>query len=177
MKALRIPTEPENPITELEVATLEDYQAVVGGWIEPVDIPELGITIYVHEEGLVLGLPFNSGATFLWWYYVPEARQKAMLVGPAVIVGLPDANGDSTSIPADTAKLLTQSGEWRIEMHAKGVDDWYRKEAPHTDYFEAIVWALVVLERSPEVDDARVIPVGSEIQYRPAQGDESPPAA
>jgi hypothetical protein len=34
-------------------------------------------------------------------------RQKAMLVGPALIVGLPDRNGDSTDIPAHVAALLT----------------------------------------------------------------------
>ena len=106
VRALRIPTEPDDPITELEVFQLEDYQAAVGGWIEPVDIPELGVTMYVHEEGLVLGLPFNSRAAFLWWYFVPEARQKAMLVGPALVVGQPDRNGDSTDIPARVAEML-----------------------------------------------------------------------
>lgn len=140
VRALRIPADQDEPITALEVHQLEDYQAAVGGWIEPVDIPELGITIYVHEEGLVLGLPLNPRATFLWWYFVPEARQKAMLVGPALIVGLPDRSGDSMSIPNDVARLLTEPGRWRVEAKVKGEKDWMQIPTTHTDYFEALVW-------------------------------------
>lgn len=51
VKALVIPTTEGEPIMECEVNKLEDYQAVVGGWIEPVDIPALGVAVYVHEEG------------------------------------------------------------------------------------------------------------------------------
>ena len=65
VKALVVPTTEGEPIVECEVKKLEDYQAVVGGWIEPVDIPALGVTVYVHEEGLMLDLPFNPRATFL----------------------------------------------------------------------------------------------------------------
>ncbi len=106
VRALRIPTEADEPITELQVEKLEDYQAAVGGWIEPVDLPDLGVTIYVHEEGQVRGLPFNSRAAFLWWYFVPEAREKAMLVGPALVVGMPDRNGDSTDIPPHVVEMI-----------------------------------------------------------------------
>lgn len=59
VKALVIPAAEDEQITECEVDRLEDYQAMVGGWIEPVDIPALGVTVYVHEEGLMLYLPFN----------------------------------------------------------------------------------------------------------------------
>jgi len=33
----------------------------------------------------MLDLPYNPRATFLWWYVVPEAHQKAVLVGPALV--------------------------------------------------------------------------------------------
>lgn len=67
VKALVIPAAEDEPITECEVDRLEDYRAVVGGWIELVDIPAIGVMAYVHEEGLMLDLPFNPRATFLWW--------------------------------------------------------------------------------------------------------------
>lgn len=159
VKALRIPADQDEPITVLEVSKLEDYQAAVGGWIEPVDIPSLGVTIYVHDEGLVLNLPFNPRAAFLWWFYVPESRQKAMLVGPALVVGLPDRNGDSTDIPAHVAALLTGRGPWQVEAHVPGVEEWYRSLETHGDYFEALVYAMVLLERWAETDDVRVVPV------------------
>lgn len=162
VKALRIPVDESELIMELEVVELEDYQAVVGGWIEPVDIPTLGATIYVHEEGLVLSLPFNARATFLWWYFVPEARQKAMLVGPALVVGLPDRDGDSTNIPAHVAAMLIEPSLWRVEAHVPGIEEWYVSQETHGDYFEALIYAMVVVERWEEVDDVRVVAVASD---------------
>jgi hypothetical protein len=181
VRALRIPTDADEPITELEVQTLEEYQAAVGGWIEPVDIPDLGVTVYVHEEGLVLGLPFNSRATFLWWYYVPEARQKAMLVGPALVVGLPARNGDSTDIPRDTVELLSRPGKWRVEARPKAEPDWIQIPGTYDDYFEALVWAMVTLERWTAAEGVRVVPIGTVITIMPIRASdaadlEHPPA-
>ncbi|MFT4259502.1 DUF3846 domain-containing protein [Microbacterium sp.] len=170
VKALRIPVDESEPITELEVFQLEDYQAAVGGWIEPVDIPQLGVTIYVHEEGLVMGLPLNARAMFLWWLFVPEARQKAMLVGPALVVGLPDRNGDSTDVPAPVADMFTQAGIWRVHAHVPGIEQWYESQETHDDYFEALIYAMTLLERWEEVDDVRVVPVHPERGADPVGG-------
>lgn len=162
MRALRIPTDESEPITALEVFQLEDYQAAVGGWIEPVDIPTLGVTIYVHEDGLMLNLPFNARATFLWWHSVPAARQKAMLVGPVLVVGLPDRNGDSTSVPVGVTTMLTEPSPWRVEAHVPGIQEWYASQQTHGDYLEALMYAMVVLEHWEEVDDVRVVAVASD---------------
>ncbi len=79
-----------------------------------------------------------------------------MLVGPALVVGLPDRNGDSTDIPAHVAALLTGS-PWQVEAHVPGIDEWYRSLETHGAYFEALVYAMVLLERWAEVDDVRVV--------------------
>lgn len=159
VRAVRIPADQNDPITELHVNTLEDYQAVVGGWIEPVDVPRLGVTVYVNEEGLIHQLPFNARATFLWWYFVPEARQKAMLVGPALVVGLPGRHGNSTEIPPEVAERLLGWGVWRVEVRVHGDPTWYRTQATYTGYFEALVWAMVTLERWTQAEDTRIVPV------------------
>ena len=57
----------EEPLEERHFFGLEDYQSAVGGWIEAVDIPSIGVTVHVNEEGLLQQLPFNRRATFLWW--------------------------------------------------------------------------------------------------------------
>ena len=162
VKGLLLVVDNEAPIEVRELSSLEDYQAAVGGWIESVDIPSLGVTIYVNEEGLLRQLPLNSRATFLWWYHVPEARQKAMLVGDAVIVGIPDRKGDSTDIPATVAEMLTEAGIWRVEVRTYGDPKWYRNQATYDDYFEALVWAMVTLERWTVAEDVRVVPVTGE---------------
>lgn len=182
VRALRVPVDPDEPIAEVQVNSLADYQEIVGGYIEPVDIPALGVTVYVNEEGLLRQLPFNSRATFLWWYFVPEARQKAMLVGSAIIVGLPNRQGDSTDIPREVTDLLLKPAVWRVEVKTYGDPKWYRNQATYEDYFEAVVWAMVTLERWSAAEDTRVVPVGSGITTMPIRAEdavdlEHPPAA
>ena len=168
VRALIIPAADHEPVRECEVETLEDYQAVVGGWIEPVDIPVLGVTVYVNEEGLLRQLAFNPRATFLWWYFVPEARQTAMLVGPVLVVGLPDRSGDSTGVPNEVAAMLTQPGEWRVEVRTVGDPKWYRNQMTYSDYFEALVWAMLTLERWSAAEYVRVVPVLTDELTSPA---------
>lgn len=160
VSGLVIPAAAEEPVAAREFMRLEDYQTAVGGWIEAVDLPAFGITIYVNEEGLLRHLPFNSRASFLWWYHVPEARQKAMLVGDAVVVGLPDCKGESTNIPAAAASLLRSTAAFRVEVRLAGESIWHRIQATYPDYWEAIVWAMMLLERTSAAEDVRVAPIG-----------------
>lgn len=126
-------------------------------------------------------LPFNSRATFLWWHFVPEARQKAMLVGQALVVGLPDRNGESTDIPARAMELLSQPREhalllkvgddpaWHTDPSGMlssivlpmtaGESNWFLSAARYEDFFTASIWAMVLLERWEHVTDTKVVPV------------------
>lgn len=156
---LVIPADAEQPLEQRAFARLEDYQAAVDGWLEAIDIHKLGVTIYVNEEGLRRHLRFNSRASFLWWYHVPEARQRAKLVGTAVLVGLPDRSGDNTELPGNLRHMLT-GGVWRVEVRTHGDPKWYGNQMQYTDYFEALVWAMLTLERWTAAEDVRVVPVG-----------------
>ena len=112
VKGLWLPSGADSPIEEHDFTALANYQTAVGGWIEAVDIPALSITLFVNEEGLLRHLPLNSRATFLWWFHVPTVRQSAMLVGDAVVVGLPNPEGDSTDAPNGAVALLTQPSSY-----------------------------------------------------------------
>lgn len=154
-----IPAKDVRLIEQREFTGLDDYRAAVDGWLEAIDIHDLGVTIYVNEEGLLRHLPFNSRASFLWWYHVPATRQKAMLVGDAVIVGLPARNGDSTDAPQVVRELLLRPAAYRVEVRTAGDPKWYGNQAIYPDYWEAIVWAMVTLERWTLAEDVRVLPV------------------
>lgn len=154
-----IPAESGESLRELDTSVPHAIATTVGGLMEAVDLFVLGVTVYVNEEGLLRHLPFNSRASFLWWYHVPEARQRAMLVGEAVIVGLPDDNGADTEVPTAARELLLSPGRFRVEVRTAGDPTWHRNRATYPDYWEAIVWAMVLLERMPEVVDTRVVPV------------------
>ncbi|QXT64196.1 DUF3846 domain-containing protein [Tessaracoccus palaemonis] len=117
-------------------ASLKEYQTAVGGLIEAIDVPDLGITIYINEEGLLRHLPFNSTASFLWWYHVPQSR-KAMLVGDAVIVGMPDENGDSTDVPQKVVDLVMDDSEYCVLIRVGG-----SSESVSTSRFSSILLPL-----------------------------------
>ncbi|KQZ84133.1 hypothetical protein ASD56_08960 [Microbacterium sp. Root166] len=156
VRGIVIPAAGEEPLEERDFAELEDYQSAVGGWIEAVDIPSIGVTVYVNEEGLLRQLSFNSRATFLWWHEVPEVRQKAMLVGDAVVVGLPDRRDESTDVPLDIADRFTKRADWRVEIRRLGDSEWYGDDTTYRDYFEALVWAMITVSRWEVVDAARI---------------------
>lgn len=150
VRGVRVPARFTHPIAVEEFAGLADYQAVVGGNIEAVDIRLLDITMYVNEEGLIRGLEYNPRATMLWWYHVPAARQKALLVGDAVIVGWHDDDGETTDIPDSLVAIFTSAESFRIEVQWKAGDEWeiISPPMPYIDYFDTLVWALILAEKA-----------------------------
>ena len=78
----------------------------VGGWIEAVASDDNTVTLWINEEGKLLGLPVNVVATKLWWGLCPAATNRDVLCGPVVVSGGPDANGDTKSVPAALERQL-----------------------------------------------------------------------
>lgn len=177
VKGIYVPVDESEPLEQREFATLEDYQAAVDGWIEAVDVPSLGITMYVNEEGLLRHLPFNSRASFLWWFHVPGAHQ-AMLVGNAVIVGALNENGDSTDVPTEVVDLLTGADEHAVAIQMGGTSvpsgsdgklssivlplthgdpSWCISVTRHENYFSAAAWAAVFRERWTDAVNVKVV--------------------
>jgi Domain of unknown function (DUF3846) len=76
-------------------ATLQDMQSVVGGWIEPVTLHDF--TVMVNEEGLLLGLPLNLGASGI---------TGRPLVGDVCFVGNPDNYGNTKKLRKDTVERI-----------------------------------------------------------------------
>ena len=87
-KATFIPVQGEARIVELS----DDYEVssrqineLVGGWFDCVSIPQLGIVIYVHDEGLLLGMNANVTASTL---------SNRVLVGDVLICGSLNSEGE-----------------------------------------------------------------------------------
>jgi hypothetical protein len=96
-------TIPADNTTTLRISTLdslEGYRRTVGGRIEAVDIPDLGVTMYVNEEGLIRDLPFDRRATFFRRFHVPHARDTR-LIGDVAVLGLTEDEGENTELRED----------------------------------------------------------------------------
>lgn len=92
IRAVIIPPDGNVVATEIE-SDLRAFQGVVGGYIEGV----YGrvATIYVNEEGLLLGLPPNPLATLFAQRILGAG---VVLVGTALIVGPGDGEGNDTPV-------------------------------------------------------------------------------
>jgi len=112
MIGLVVPTDPALPVSKIDVDGLDDYQAVVGGYIEAVRPRQegrraimnlTGIIGYANEEGLLRGLPANPRASSLF---------GQPLVGNVLIledaVGLYDpGDGDECAVSENTILWAT----------------------------------------------------------------------
>lgn len=188
VRGICLPADDREELVVRDFASADDYMRCVDGYFEAVDVPDLGVTIYVNEIGLLRRLPFNSRASFLWWYYVPAARES-LLVGDAVIVGWPDAGGESTDVRAPVLRLLTDPVEYGITVRldsAPGRDvhplsrlaqivlpltagdpSLLMSSARFANYFDALAWAVLLEQRWPEAAAIEAVPV---VDGRPASG-------
>lgn len=157
-RGILIPADRTAPLEQRTFNRLEDYQAAVGGPIEAVDLPEIGVTIYANEIGVIQQLPVNSHATLLWWFGRPSLRRKAVLVGDVVVVGMPNRAGDTTDVPADLAQSIMNPHGHRVELAMRGTSVRYVSETVACNYFEAIVLAQTLLDHWPESTKARIVP-------------------
>ena len=80
---------------------LKSMQEIVGGLIQPIDLTEEA-TIWVNEEGLLLGMEVNPLASDLvrQWY------DGLTLVGPAFVTGGTDEDGNTLPIRQDYLDAL-----------------------------------------------------------------------
>lgn len=99
---------PQGSASHIEFDGLKDMQDVVGGYIECVSEPGDNFDIYVNEEGILQGLPLNVLASMI------SGRR---LLGPVLVTGRVDKDGEITSVPKgvmttlhQTAMLMEMSG-------------------------------------------------------------------
>lgn len=77
------------------LSNLKDYQDAVGGLIELIQFE--GGSMYVNEEGLLMGMDANRRASCIVGFVV---------VGPALVVGPDDGEGNDTSILPEWREAL-----------------------------------------------------------------------
>lgn len=183
---LFIPADPDQNLEIREITGLKDLQQAVDGWIEAVDIPQFGVTIYVNEEGLVRRLPFNSRASFLWWHHEPRSR-RAMLVGDVIMVGLRDEINDYADVPSEVLDVLTTVQSFAVVLRlseasasrivdeekaadvllplAEGNKSVLINGAQYPNYFAAAVWSAQLQKLWRDTGDAYVVPTNQLPQF------------
>ncbi len=97
----------DGSILSIDLADWEAIKAGIGGgYLQAVPFGETGAVLYCDEDGKNKGLPLNSIATVSSIKYQVGFSPDDYLVGDIILVGLPNQDGDDTSIPEELAKEL-----------------------------------------------------------------------
>lgn len=86
-------SEPTVTFSEID-GSLERMQKIVGGWIEPIQLPN-GCLMYVNEEGRILDLPKNPLASV---FCAVSGRPYDHIYGNAIVLGV-DEEGQEADVP------------------------------------------------------------------------------
>ena len=98
MKAVYMTPEGETQIIEFTVKEFgSKLKELIGGPFDCIALPNLGMDLWIHDEGLFLDLQRNFFAEALWNAEHSE-KDAAYIVGPIVLAGIADRNGNVTSI-------------------------------------------------------------------------------
>lgn len=104
-KALVINT--DGSIAEVDT-TLDALQGAVGGWVQAVELSG-SLTLWVNEEGKMVGLPHNRYAQALWNDVYGEGTDY--IVGNAVLTGGTDEHGGTLGLDDESiAKVKARVG-------------------------------------------------------------------
>lgn len=116
--AIVVPADGSPARIETKEWTLDELQAGVGGYIEAVDIAQVltdaglktvNATMFVNEEGKLIGLPVNPRATDFaartigGWF-------SDVILGDVVIIGQPDDEGETQSVPQAAINVVKNFG-------------------------------------------------------------------
>jgi len=112
MKFATFNTDLSGGFTEFEVIDGDENEpvaymkSVVGGYLESIHLRNMGVTMWINEEGKLLGLPFNPLGTLFW---EAEFGKTDVIVGNVVLTGYPDHEGNLTGLPKEFADMLASS--------------------------------------------------------------------
>lgn len=160
VQAIVVPTNIDKParLEQLNKADLDAYRRIVGGNLEAVELENPRGAIYFNAEGKLEDLPVNPRLTTLLWAHNLDFRCEDALVGPGLIVGPPDANGDDQDAPAELVELLFNTKRYLTQVKMEGHPGWFTGTQVFENWSEAYRLVVGLAIRWPAVTDVRVVP-------------------
>lgn len=106
-KVAVIPIGAEAPVVVEIVWSLDFVQGQVGGLVDVVALDN-GVDVWVHDEGLLVGLEQNTLATVLCL----SQHRGQTLVGPVVLTGGVDDEGCTVGLSDEQLAWLQDQASW-----------------------------------------------------------------
>lgn len=154
-----IPVDVDEPIFRKEVHALADYQEVVGGFIQVVELDNPRTSLYMDEEGKLKRLPVNRRASLLMWVHRPIFHGADFVCGPALLIGPSDDDGNDTDVPTELDDLLFDTLSYKMEVQMEGSEgNWNSRAARYPTWDAAYLHAVILIQQWASVNGVRVVP-------------------
>ncbi|WOI90199.1 DUF3846 domain-containing protein [Rhodococcus qingshengii] len=158
-----IPHDEEEPLrtVEFEQGDYKAIQGFIGGTFGVINIERPALSsIFVHDDGKIIGLPLNRRATMLLWASDSKWRHFDAIMGDALVLGIPDDEGETMGVPAELDELLLHTSEYKMEVQTVGDgDSWSGNGLRFSEPFEAYNYVLGLADRWGAVTEVRIVPV------------------
>ena len=131
LKAMKLISSPDDPIMEFETRgaiaevefnnknSLKVLQEAVGGLIECVSLPSLGLAMFVNEEGKLTNLPIqNLDATAL---YQKEYNTKDVIIGDVIFTNLETDKEGNTLGLTDNQRTALLDNLFKMQEKRSGI--------------------------------------------------------
>lgn len=152
-----IPVLESEPLFTITVNDYKDYQKVVEGTFQILDLDEPPASLFVNDEGKNLSFPMNRRATLLLWVHNPAFFQRDVIAGPALLIGAANAQGITQGVPDALYDLFFETPAYKAEVQTIGDPKWYGNQARYEDWITAYNAALSLQERWALAERVRVV--------------------
>ncbi|WP_198165887.1 DUF3846 domain-containing protein [Agromyces laixinhei] len=142
MRSIVIPHDQARSPRLRHLATASDFHDAVGGWLEPIEMPALGVTVYVNEAARREHHPINCRAMALWWLYSAEPMHYPIFLGDVVLVSTDDGE-ESTALLERIIGDIFEPREFVVQIKPYGRGSWHDSFARFTDVFDAATWCML----------------------------------
>ncbi len=124
------------------LGTASEFQAAVDGWLEPIEMPALGVTVYVNEAARREHHPINCRAMALWWLYSADPTQHPIFLGDVVFTGTDDQEAGSLweRIVGD----IFEQREFVVQVMPYGRGPWHDSFARFENVFDAATCCMLL---------------------------------
>ncbi|MDQ4213732.1 DUF3846 domain-containing protein [Microbacterium sp. ASV81] len=125
-----------------DLANLGEFQEAVGGWLEPIEVEGLDVTVYVNEALQRELTPVNARATALRWFFSNRPDRGHFMVGDVVLTAR-DHDDTVADLSEEVVFGLIYCHQFVVMVSSDG-ENWYETPACFGTVFEAALWALVM---------------------------------
>ena len=143
VKSIVIPHDPARSPRLRHLATATEFQAAVDGWLELIEMPALGVTVYVNEAARREHAPINCRAMAIWWLYTADPTEYPIFLGDVVLTGIGDSE-QTGDVPDRIVRDIFEAHEFVVQVQPHGVGAWHDTFARFTNVFDAATWCMLL---------------------------------